>query len=156
MPLHLKRFHGAGHKHFITFSCYLRRPYLNSEAAKELLLNALETTRFRYSFKVYGYVIMPEHVHLLMSEPSAEPLASAIQALKLSVSKRAPQKPFWLARYHDRNVLSKDERIDVLRYVHRNPVKGGLVVRPEEWKWSSFRHYLLGEASPVKLTSPLV
>ena len=89
-----------------------------------------------------------------MSEPVEKPLASALQALKLSVSKRSPQRPFWLARYHDKNVTIRDERIDILRYIHRNPVRRGLVTLREDWMWSSFRHYFLHEPSAVVITPP--
>ena len=154
MPLHLKRYHGAGHDHFITFSCHNRKPYLNTPAACDLFVKTLEATRSRYGFNVFGYVVMPEHVHLVMSEPVGKPLASAMQALKLSVSKQSPQRPFWLARYYDTNVTLRDERIDILRYIHRNPVRRGLVALREDWLWSSYRHYLLHEPSVVEITSP--
>ena len=154
MPLHLKRYQGAGDDHFIAFSCQDRKPYLTTEAACKLFVKTLESTRAGYGFNVFGYVVMPEHVHILMSEPVGKPLASAIQALKLSVSKQSTQRPFWLPRYYDTNVTYRDERIDILRYIHRNPVRRGLVALREDWMWSSFRHYLLHEPSVVKITPP--
>ena len=97
---------------------------------------------------------MPEHVHLLVSEPKRGTLDLTIQALKTSVSKQSSQRPFWLARYYDFNVFSSDRRVEKLRYLHRNPVTRGLVSRPEEWRWSSFRHYLTGESGTVEIESP--
>jgi putative transposase len=85
---------------------------------------------------------MPEHVHLLVSEPRKATLAQAIQALKISVAKRRVERPFWQARYYDFNVHSSDKVGEKLRYMHRNPVKRGLVKKPEEWAWTSYRHYL--------------
>jgi putative transposase len=96
---------------------------------------------------------MPEHVHLLVSEPRRETLDRAIQALKTSVSKQSEHRPFWLARYYDFNVHSEDKRVEKLRYMHRNPVTRGLVSCPEEWKWSSFRHYRMGEQGVVEIES---
>jgi len=90
---------------------------------------------------------------LLVSEPARGVLAQAIQALKTSVSKQSAQRPFWLVRYYDFNVYSQEKRIEKLRYMHRNPVARGLVVRPEEWKWSSFRHYLTGASGAVEIES---
>jgi putative transposase len=113
---------------------------LASPSARSLFEDALERTRIRYGFCVIGYVAMPEHVHLLVSEPSIGPLAKAILALKLSVSKLSNQRPFWQARYYDFNVFSSRKHVEKLRYIHRNPVKRGLVTRPEDWRWSSFRH----------------
>jgi putative transposase len=153
MPSRLTRFQKAGDIHFLTFSCHDRLPHLATPAAPELFEDALERMRRRYVFHVFGYVIMPEHVHLLISEPGRGMLDHAIQALKTSVSKQSVQRPFWLARYYDFNVHSEEKRVEKLRYIHRNPVTRRLVARPEEWKWSSFRHYLTGEVGPVEIES---
>jgi putative transposase len=96
---------------------------------------------------------MPEHVHLLVSEPKRSSLDRAIQAIKTSVSKQAMERPFWLPRYYDFNVFSGEKRIEKLKYIHRNPVVRGLVARPEDWLWSSYRHYLTGEVGTVEIES---
>ena len=90
---------------------------------------------------------------MLVSEPKREMLGRVLQALKTSVSKQSDQRPFWLARYYDFNVQSEEKRIEKLKYMHRNPVTRGLVTRPEEWKWSSFQHYLTGEIGSVEIES---
>jgi putative transposase len=153
MPSRLERFQQAGDFHFLTFSCWGRRPYLERPEPRDISEDALEQIRRRYVFHVFGYVVMPEHVHLLVSEPKRSTLDRAIQALKTSVSKRSEQHPFWLARYYDFNVFSGQKGIEKLRYMHRNPVTRGLVNRPEEWNWSSFRHYLTGEKGMVEIES---
>jgi putative transposase len=109
--------------------------------------------RLRYDFFIIGYVVMPEHVHLLVSEPREMILAKALQALKLSVAKRQRDRPFWQARYYDFNVYTPNKRIEKLRYMHRNPVKRGLAAAPEDWKWSSFRHYATGEIGTIEIES---
>ena len=121
--------------------------------ACELFEHALDTMRRRYVFFVFGYVVMPEHVHLLVSEPKRATLDRAIQSMKTSISKQLEQRPFWLARCHDFNVHSEAKKTEKLRYLHRNPVSRGLVQRPEVWRWSSFRHYLTGEAGVVEIES---
>ncbi len=153
MPSRLARFQQAGDIHFLTFSCHDRLPHLATAAARELFEHALEQIRRRYVFHVFGYVIMPEHVHMMVSEPSRTTLARAIQALKTSVSKQSDPRPFWLPRYYDFNVHSEEKRVEKLKYMHRNPVIRGLVPRPGEWKWSSFRHYLTGESGTVEIES---
>jgi len=154
MPLGLKRYQKEGDDHFITFSCYYREPYLNTPHARDIFLNSLELTRQRYNFGVLGYVVMPEHIHLLIGEPLDRdiPLSKALHSLKLSVSKRLTQRPFWQTRYYDFNVLTRDKRVEKLKYMHRNPVTRELVPRPEDWPWSSYRHYLLNESTPVKIS----
>jgi putative transposase len=107
----------------------------------------------RYGFFVTGYVIMPEHVHLLVSEPPNGTLARALQALKLSVAVQSRERPFWQRRYYDFNVHSEQKRVEKLRYMHRNPVVRGLVAKPEDWKWSSFRHYANGLEGTVEIES---
>ena len=81
---------------FVTFSCYGREPHLRTANAKDTFLLSLELTRQSYGFEVLGYVVMPEHIHLLVSEPPDHeiPLATALQALKISVSRRLAARPF--------------------------------------------------------------
>jgi putative transposase len=153
MPTRLIRYQEAGDFHFLTFSCHGRQPYLANAASRDLFELVLEQTRRRYAFHVFGYVVMPEHVHLLVSEPKRGMLERAIQALKTSVSKQSSQRPFWLPRYYDFNVHSEDKRPEKLRYMHRNPVVRGLAAHPEDWRWSSYRHYLTGEAGIVEIES---
>jgi putative transposase len=184
MPRGLKRYQESGQSHFVTFSCYRRQPRLGSPARCDLFVQKLEQTRRRYALRVYGYVVMPEHVHLLVAEPDRDVLATALQSLKLAVSKGVAHLPmaesnvahvsaekrganvghqlgmaegepaqFWQKRYYDRNVRDHEEFVEKLRYMHRNPVKRGLVERPEDWPWSSFRHYATGETGVVEIES---
>jgi putative transposase len=150
------------------------QPFFNNEAHADLFLLTLERVPRRYRLVVLGCVVMPEHVHLLVSEPQRATLSTAIQALKLGFVRSLPGAAspmsrkrsetwgtpidtppapchFWQARYYDFNVWTEKKRIEKLRYIHRNPVTRGLVDSPEKWKWSSFRWYLLGEIGPVKI-----
>jgi putative transposase len=147
------RYQQTGEFHFLTFSCYRRRRYLSTVAAAELFEDALERVRLRYLFAVAGYVVMPEHVHLLVNEPQRALLSKAIQALKLSVSMRGREKPFWQAHYYDFNVSSHAKFVEKLRYIHRNPVARGLVAKPEDWRWSNYRHYRTGVRGAVEIES---
>ena len=147
------RYQQTGEFHFLTFSCYRRRPYFKSAAAMDLFEDALERVRRRYLFVVAGYVVMPEHVHLLVNEPRRALLSKAVQALKLSVSVRSRERPFWLAHYYDRNVSAREEFVEKLRYIHRNPVRRGLVAQPGDWQWSSFRYYQTGVRGIVEIES---
>jgi len=79
-------------------------------------------------------------------------MQSPKQGVALRMALRAADL-FWQARYYDFNVWSECKFVEKLRYIHRNPVNRGLVVRPEDWVWSSFRHYLSGEEGPVGIES---
>jgi putative transposase len=153
MPKGLVRYQQCGCFHFISFTCYHRLHHLSTACARELFERSLESMRRRYDFVVCGYVVMPEHVHLLVSEPKKALLSKAIQALKLSVSVQSRERPFWQARYYDFNVHNEEKRVEKLRYMHRNPVKRGLVEKPEDWPWSSFRHYRTGIEGAVEIES---
>ena len=153
MPKGLVRYQRAGHFHFVTFSCYGRQPHLGSAAARDRFEQSLETMRVRYDFVVAGYVVMPEHVHLLVSEPKSALLAKALQALKLSVAVQRRERPFWQARYYDFNVYTPHKRSEKIEYMHRNPVRRGLVDEPGEWVWSSYGHFATGERFTVEIES---
>jgi putative transposase len=170
MPSGLHRTYGAHHLHFITCSCYRRLPFLGTAHSRDTFLKILEQTRQRYLFVVVGYVVMPEHIHVLLTEPEIGTPSTVMQVLKqrtahahLPKRKRrsarqrnlfgdeVPRRVFWQARSYDFNVWTTKKRVEKLRYMHRNPVKRGLVESPEEWRWSSYRFYLLDEAGPVKV-----
>jgi len=150
VPWGLKRFHESGQTHFITFCCFRRRQHFVSDSACKCFAASLERVRRSYRVRVLGYVIMPEHVHLLVSEPGRATLAAMIQA----VSRRliGDAEHFWQKRYYDFNVRTYDQFIEKLRYIHRNPVKR-VCAHPEDWECSSFRHYATGSEGPVEIES---
>jgi len=96
---------------------------------------------------------MPEHVHLLLNEPRRGQLSMTIQALKLSVSVRGRESPFWQAHYFDFNVSTHEKFVEKLRYIHRNPVMRGLVTQLGDWLWFSYRHYQTGLRGTVEIES---
>jgi putative transposase len=156
MPQGLRRYQQAKHFHFVTFSCYQRRPKLGTAESRDVFERSLEQVRVKYGLYVTGYVAMPEHVHLLVSEPRVAVLATALQSLKQSVARRLNLRgaePFWQDRYYDFNVYSERKQVEKLRYIHRNPVVRGLVAAPEDWAWSSFRHYATGVEGVVEIES---
>jgi|SRR5271168_2665734 len=143
MPSDLKRLHQSGQTHFITFSCYHRQPFFLTDSSEKTFETALERVQRNFDLCVYGYVVMPEHVHLLISEPLQQSLSDALKSLKQGVSRRllGDAEHFWQRRYYDFNIRNTRQFSEKLRYIHRNPVKRGLCQRPEDWEWSSFRHY---------------
>ena len=118
MPKGLRRFHHTGDRHFITCSCYRRQKFLDSVRRRNVFLDIPEQTRAKYDFVVAGYVVMPEHFHLLIGEPRVKKLWVAMQVLKQRVSLRARWKKrkkanqlrlwddvlpptFWQPRYYE-------------------------------------------------------
>jgi putative transposase len=123
--------------------------------------------RRSFRLRVYGYVVMPEHVHLLVSEPENAPLkptsglngaptlADALKSLKQGVARRwtGDGDHFWQKRYYDFNVRDHPQFLEKLHYIHCNPVKRGLCERPEDWAWSSFLHHATGGEGRVEIES---
>lgn len=162
MPAGLRRYYGKGDLHFITFSCYRRLPLLKSARVRDLFVRELARVRGELGFRLVGYVVMPEHVHLLMSEPQRGSPSTVLQKLKLRVSRkmrkrrrkvpagqirlpfeecREPLRAFWQGRFYDFNVYSEKKRIEKLNYMHANPIKRKLVEDPKDWPWSSWGFY---------------
>jgi len=98
MPRGLRRFQESGQSHFVTFSCYRRQPNFVSAAVYDLFPRCLEHMRRRFGMCVYGYVVMPEHVHLLLSEPDQGTLVEAIHYSKVVVCKTAARPKNWCPR----------------------------------------------------------
>jgi putative transposase len=155
VPTGLKRFHESGQSHFVTFSCYHRRPFSTTSISRQTFETALERVRASFDLCVYGYVVMPEHVHLLVSEPTHETLADALKSLKHGVSRRliGEAMHFWQTRYYDFNIRNRQQFSQKLLYLHHNPVKRGLCALPEDWEWSSSLHYATGMEGRVEIDS---
>jgi putative transposase len=156
-----------GHLHFVTCSCYRRKPLLATERARDIFLKILSEVRERYDFALLGYVVMPEHIHLLISEPNTGTPTTVMQVLKQRVSramnarrrrKRTPpgqtrlwdevparKHVFWQRRFYDFNVWSTKKKNEKINYMHFNPVNRGLVKHPKDWAWSSYLFYWSGK-----------
>ena len=168
MTYRLHRYYGNGDLHFITCSCHARRPYLGTAHRRDRFLKILEEARQKYRFVVVGYVVMPEHFHLLISEPETGTPSTVMQVVKQRFAHQVPKQMrrrqrgdqsrlweepqhVWQRRFYDFNVWTEKKRVEKLRYMHRNPVKRGLVLAPEQWRWSSYRWYALREVATVKV-----
>jgi putative transposase len=170
MPAGLKRYYGKGHLHFITFSCYRRLPLLKTVRARDIFVQELARVRNELKFRLIGYVVMPEHVHLLLSEPPQGTPSTVLHKLKQRVARKlrtrrravaggqlrlpfedrgGPLRAFWQARFYDFNVFSKGKKTEKLNYMHANPLIRGLVKHPKDWPWSSWSFYGKGEAGLV-------
>lgn len=173
MPEGLRRRYGLRHLYFITCSCYRRLPLLGSTPERDLFVETLGDVRDRYQFALAGYVVMPEHVHLLISEPVRGTPSTVMQVLRQRVSRQLRQNPrqdlslkqlrrstpdsidllpqFWEPRFYDFNVWSQTKFVEKLHYMHMNPVKRELVTHPRDWAWSSFSFYAKGEAGLIRI-----
>ena len=157
----LRHFDNLGTARFVTFSCHNQLPLLEPDWAKEIFLHELESARTKYGFKILAYVIMPEHVHLVIDplgeielgrvigeikSRSAREIASEMRRIdetsleNLRTRKDGEERiAFWKPRCYDHNCRTNDTVIEKITYCHNNPVKRGLVSSPDKWCWSSYR-----------------
>jgi putative transposase len=155
-----RRLNAPGHAHELTFSCYRGQPLLCSQRARGYLAEAISRSRQKHSFHVWAYVLMPEHVHLLLwpteqnysiskmllsiKQPVSRGIMSYLREHNpaglrvLATGQRRTPYRFWLAGGgYDRNITSAETARKTVEYIHNNPVRRGLVAAPEEWVWSS-------------------
>ena len=127
--------------------------------------------RDRFEFSLVGYVVMPEHVHLLIGEPARGTPSTVVQVLKQRVSRRLRRKhrlpanqlplpfgqqdplprQFWQRRFYDFNVWTLKKRVEKLHYMHMNPLKRKLVSHPKDWPWSSHSFYSTRKQGRVRI-----
>ena len=163
------RFDKPGTARFLTFSCYQRMPLLGDGAIRDRFVSHVETQRERLRFRVFAWVVMPEHVHMIVMPNDGEigPVLRGIkQGFARDVIKRwRDQGSAWLGRMkdargstkfwqrgggYDRNVRDLDELREKIRYIHQNPVRRGLVETELDWAWSSAGDYR-GESGPIRI-----
>ena len=170
-----QRYDVEGHAHYQTFSCLDRRPFLTSDRACRWFLEGLNKARVEHSFELWAFVLMPEHVHLLILPHKGVKVSRILQAAKQPVAQKVvawvrDNKPsflptmgredskgkvhylFWLpGGGYDRNIYSVEELHEKIKYIHNNPVRRGLVERPEDWPWSSCRAWMTGIDEPIRI-----
>ncbi len=155
----MNRKNDPNHARYITFSTYKRLDLLGTDALRDAFGDQLIRTRHRYQFLLYAWVLMPNHVHLLLREPRNGDIGALLKMLKLGLSKRilsrwidldAPilqqlvdargGRHFWQrGGGYDRNIYSDTEFDEKIGYIHMNPVRAGLAETPVDWPWSSAR-----------------
>ena len=158
-----------------TFSCYHRFQFLNRDRTREWFIESLDSARKKHRFDLWAYVIMPEHVHLLLSprEPGIK-MGSIVGGIKEQVARKAirylkEHSPQWLDRItvsegkrtrrrlwqpgggFDRNAYEIETIHHMIEYIHENPVRRGLVARAEDWRWSSAAWYAGNRDVPIEI-----
>ncbi len=154
-----------GHAHFLTYSCEKRLPLLDSERTRRWVIEEMAATRHRLGLQIGAFVVMPEHVHVLVRCPEGVSVSSVLGSLKRPVSANAKawlaeHEPGWVEQLtvtrggrrtfrfwqagggFDRNIWEQKTLAEVVDYIHANPVRRGLVEKPADWEWSSARFWV--------------
>ena len=178
-----KRYDEPGHAHYLTFSCFRNQPFLEGDRARQWFVSALAEAKRKHPFCLWAWVIMPEHVHLLIYPREAVRISEILSATKTPVAKTAAgwvrrEAPQFVPRMldiqpsgrrfirfwqrgggYDRNIWSVQEVHEKIKYIHNNPVRRELVAAPGDWTWSSFRAWEHSIDDPIPIdrdTLPLM
>ncbi len=169
-----QRFNIPGYAHSLTFSCYKRQKFLNYVRTRMYFIQAVNKAKAAHNLDVWAYVIMPEYVHLLIwPRNEIYSISDILKSIKQSVSRRTieflkdsnpgslrfmatgfqkPRYRFWQdGGGHDRTVIDPKLISEIMDYIHWNPVKRGLVERPEDWYWSSAGDWLNDVEGPIRI-----
>jgi putative transposase len=179
MPIY-HRTYSPGELQFITSSTYRRAQVFRSRRFCQYFVQRLEEVRQKMNCLLTGWVLMPEHFHLLLKPQPAESTPLVIKELKEETARRIlktlrenQQYPWcekmlarlrlpptvhdeshfrlWNRRFHPFDVYSDEKRREKLNYMHNNPVKRGLVSSPGDWQWSSWKFYFLQDAFVLRM-----
>ena len=156
MPLRYRRLNEYG-TFFITTSTYKKMNRFNRPVEYRLVIDKIDCYRLRDNVKIHGYVVMPNHFHLLLSIPENRSISVFMRDLKKRIVYEYFQlynshiHKFWQHRFDDVNIYSENVFLTKLSYIHYNPVKVGFVECPEDWKYSSAAFYTNGEESAIKI-----
>ena len=169
-----RRFNDPGHAHELTFSCFKRRPFLLAERTRNYLAEAILRAKAKRQFHLWAYVVMPEHVHLMIW-PTQEnySISDILLSVKQPVARRAliylrKNRPdglralatgqkhtpyrFWQdGGGYDRNITLCSTLVEAIDYIHGNPVRRGFVEDAQEWDWSSARDWSGEGQGPIPL-----
>ena len=154
----LRHFDNVGTARFVTFNCYRNEHGFQSESSKSDFLIFLNEARDNHKFKIFGYVIMPTHVHLILYPPDGMKLGLVIGEIKSRFARHILSKVkksqdsigvFWQKRCYDHNCRTPETVIEKINYCHTDPVRSGIVQEQSQWKWSSYNWYNGEEDVPL-------
>jgi putative transposase len=139
---------------FITTNLAKNQPPFSS-AERDILLEIISARRSDGDFSLFGYCIMPTHLHLLV-RPNNRDIAEVMRELK-SVShtklahRRKTRGSIWQPKYFDNIIRLVRDFHAKLEYIHDNPVAAGLVPSPEQWLWSSYAARIQRNSNPIPI-----
>ncbi len=170
-----KRQDVPGDAHSLTFSCYRRQAFLSRDRSRRWFVEALSAARQEHKFDLWAYVVMPEHVHLLIfPRDDHYSMSGILLDIKRPVARKAvryvkahapafldqmrDQQPNGVVRHrfwqrgggYDRNLIDAKTIHNTMAYIHANPVRRGLVESAEDWSWSSAGFYSDRQVCPLK------
>ena len=143
----MKRYFEDNHAYFLTTKTFKNIPIFNNEKHSKILLAGIEYFKLIFDYRVYGFCIMPDHVHLIIHPHGQYDPSYIMQMIKGNFARKynkiyKTQGKVWQRRYYDKVVSEPVQIVNVLEYIHNNPVRANIVLSPEEYKFSSYNFYI--------------
>jgi len=132
---------------FVTARLEIAQPVLGDAVAGQLVLDTIDFYRQRSEIECYGFVVMPDHVHLIIKVLAPVTLPRWMDKFKSYVARQLGKGPIWQRGYWSEVVPSVPFLEQKLRYIHENPVRAGLVKEAADYLFSSARDYHLQQKS---------
>ena len=137
-----RRFHGHGLPYFVPTNTNERCPIFRDHAAAQMLQRVIAEVQTGMGVIIHAYVIMPDHLHIVLTLPPKQRISRVMRLIKGRFSKRwnartGGSRAVWQSRYHEEALRSDEALRGAVDYVHWNPVVAGFVQCPEDWPWSS-------------------
>ncbi|MHC4563279.1 MAG: REP-associated tyrosine transposase [Planctomycetota bacterium] len=130
---------------------------LASPTEKHKIVAALAHYRAKGHYRLFGFVVMSNHLHFVVQPTPGTSLSTIARDIKTWTSIRnatkPPNCPLWERRFDDNRIKSTEELWNVLKYIHNNPVRAGIVSRPDDYEWSSFHNYLGNGQAAIEIDS---
>lgn len=157
----LKRIYLPNHCYFITTTAYGRQRLFVSDAVNEVLVGALDFCRGALLFQILGYVIMPDHMHILVLPEGEADITRIMHSFKNYTGRTIKkmlglETPVWQHQFYDHVIRSDADLRARLEYMHGNPIRQGLVERIEAYRWCSWRNYFMDDHSAIMIYTGLV
>ena len=157
----MKHFYLENHAYFITTVTSQRQRFFADNDNCNILLRVLRFYRYRLNFRIFGYVILPDHFHVVIQVPENKSISSIMHGIKrgsaFQINRNLNRRgPVWQAGYYEHVIRDEKDLKGRLDYIHKNPLKTGLVKDLDKYKYSSYRSYYLDDDSILAVDKILV
>jgi putative transposase len=142
----LRRYYEKNNSYFVTTATHERKELFLDKKLSRILLVSIEYHKTVFDYDVYGYCLMPDHLHLILKPTGSFNLSFIMKMVKGSFSRKVnklnnQEGSLWQRRFFEETIKNEKQLLSQLEYMHNNPVKAGLVTHPGKYSYSSFGQY---------------